>query len=327
LLRYRSRFLINRHCRSFVAEWPPCGDLRISVSLKTKRIVDRMAKSALGTQLLHEVREKWRSQVTYASSTASVSPYTSEFSGALSVFRRSKRIVRSTSCGAASDLAHNLVKTRAEVLGREALEEMFAASRSKFVAIAYSILRNREDAEDAVQNAFLSAYRHLPSFEGRSALRTWLTRIVMNAALMIQRKRKSSTVTPVPENGNPHERDWIESIPASQPDPETAHAERETLDFIKEILGKMKPVLRQALTMTYFDELSGQEACALLGISSGTFKARLFRAKRQLLNQAQRALVAPVSGATPSSFFPDRSALQHVVARPSDRSSLEASYS
>lgn len=255
-----------------------------------------------GTQLLHEAREKWRSQVTYASRAASVSRHTSapEFSGALPVFRRSKRIGRSTSCGTTSDLAHNLVKTRAEVLGREALEEIFAASRSKFVAIAYSILRNTEDAEDAVQNAFLSAYRHLRSFEGRSAPRTWLTRIVMNAALMIQRKRKSSTVTPVRENGNPHESDWIESIPASQPDPETAHAERETFDFIDEILGKMKPVLRQAFTMTYFGELSGQEACALLGISSGTFKARLFRARRELLDQAQRALLAPIHKTTPS---------------------------
>jgi RNA polymerase sigma factor (sigma-70 family) len=240
--------------------------------------------------------------VNYASRTASVSRHTSapEFSGALPVFRRSKRIVRSTSCGTASDLAHNLVKTRAEVLGREALEEMFAASRSKFVTIAYSILRNREDAEDAVQNAFLSAYLHLPRFEGRSALRTWLTRIVMNAALMIQRKRKSSRVTPVPENSNPQEDHWIESIPASQPDPETAYAERETFDFINEILGKMKPALRQAFTMTYFDELSGQEACALLGIPSGTFKARLFRARREVLDQAHQALLAPIHKTTAS---------------------------
>jgi RNA polymerase sigma-70 factor, ECF subfamily len=240
--------------------------------------------------------------VTYASPAASVSRHTSqpELGGALPVFRRSKRTGRSTSCGTTSDLAHNLVKTRAEVLGRETLEQMFAASRSKFLAIAYSILRNTEDAEDAVQNAFLSAYCHLRSFEGRSAPRTWLTRIVMNAALMIQRKRKSSAVTLVPENSNPHEGDWIESIPAPQPDPETAHTERETLDCINVILRQMKPVLRQAFTMTYFDELSGQEACALIGISSGTFKARLFRARRELLNQAQRALLAPIHKTTPS---------------------------
>jgi RNA polymerase sigma factor (sigma-70 family) len=261
-----------------------------------------MAKSALGTQLLREGREKRSSQVTYASRTASVSGRTSapEFSRALPILRTPKRNVRSVSCGRAGDLADRFVKTHAETLGREALEAMFVASRSKFVAIAYSILRNREDAEDAVQNAFLSGYRHLRGFEGRSALRTWFTRIVLNAALMIQRKRKPFAIAPLPENSNSHEVNWIESIPASQPDPETAHAERETFDFINGILGKMKPALRQAFTMTYFEELSGQEACALLGVSAGAFKARLLRARRELLNQAQRALLVPIHRTTPS---------------------------
>ena len=211
-----------------------------------------------------------------------------------------KRNPRSASCWRASNFAHHSVKTHAEALRREAFEDMFVASRPKFVAIAYSILRNREDAEDAVQNAFLSGYRHLRSFEGRSALKTWFTRIVLNAALMIRRKRKASAIAPFPENGNSYEVSWLESIPTSQPDPETAHAERETLGFINGILEKMKPILRQAFTMTYFDELSGSEACALLGISSATFKARLFRARQELLHQAQRGLRAPVHRTTSS---------------------------
>jgi RNA polymerase sigma factor (sigma-70 family) len=117
---------------------------------------------------------------------------------------------------------------------------------------------------------------------------------------MIQRKRKPFAIAPLPENSNSHEVNWIESIPALQPDPETAHAERETFDFINGILGKMKPALRQAFTMTYFEELSGQEACALLGVSAGAFKARLLRARRELLNQAQRALLVPIHRTTPS---------------------------
>jgi RNA polymerase sigma-70 factor (ECF subfamily) len=240
--------------------------------------------------------------VTYASGTASVSRRTSapEFSRALPVLRTPKRNARSVSYERAGDFAGRLVKTHAGALGMEALEEMFVASRSKFVAIAYSILRNREDAEDAVQNAFISGYYHLHGFEGRSALRTWFTRIVLNAALMIRRRRKPSAIAPLPENSNSHEVNWFESIPAPQPDPETAHAERETLDFISEILGKMKPVLRQALTMTYFEELSGSEACAVLGVSVSTFKARLFRARRELLNQAHRAFLAPVHRTVPS---------------------------
>ena len=216
----------------------------------------------------------------------------------LPVFRTRKRSVRSTSCESPSYEAHNVVETRGEVVGREAFEEMFVASRSRFEAMARSILRNREDAEDAVQNAFLSGYLHLRSFEGRSALRTWFTRIVLNAALMLQRKRKPSTIQPRSENSNSREVNWTESIAASEPDPEMVHSERETLQLIDGILGKMKPVLRQAFTMTYYDELSGPEACAVLGVSAGTFKARLFRARRQVLDQTERTLVAPIHKTT-----------------------------
>ena len=234
--------------------------------------------------------------MTYASTSRSfVGPANAAaISKPLPVFRARKRAARPTSCESPSCEARTVVETRAEVMGREAFEEMFVASRPKFVATAYAILRNREDAEDAVQNAFLSGYLHLRSFEGRSALRTWFTRIVLNAALMIQRKRKPSTIQPLPENSNSREVNWTENIPASEPDPEMVHAERETFECIDGILGKMKPVLRQAFTMTYYDELSGPEACAVLGVSAGTFKARLFRAKRQVLDQTERALVAPI---------------------------------
>jgi len=234
--------------------------------------------------------------VTYASRSGSFVGRTNAaaISKPLPVFRTRKRNVRSTSCESTSYEAHDVAETRVEVIGREAFEEMFAASRPKFVAMARTILRNREDAEDAVQNAFLSGYLHLRSFEGRSALRTWFTRIVLNAALMIHRKRRPSTIQSLSENSNSHEVKWTESIPAPEPDPEMVHAERETLQLIDGILGRMKPVLRQAFTMTYYDELSGPETCALLGVPAGTFKARLFRAKRQVADQTERALVAPI---------------------------------
>ena len=268
--------------------------------------------------------------MAYASASASFSGRTraaASVSEPLPVFRTRKRNAVLTSRKPASHESHNPVEAGPEVAGMEAFQEMFVAYRPKFVAMAHAILRNREDAEDAVQNAFVSGHLHLRSFEGRSALTTWFTRIVLNAALMIRRKRKSPWISPQPETGTPDDARRMQGIPASQPDPEMAYAEREVVQFINDVLGKMKPAFRRALTMTYYDELSGPEACALLGVSAGTFKARLFRAKRQLLNQAQRALEAPVRRATPSSFSPDRSALQHLVARPSDRSSLEASYS
>ena len=249
--------------------------------------------------------------MTYASRTAIVSGRASapEFSRAFPVIRAPKKNVRSVSSGRTSVLAKGSVKTHAEAVERKALEEMFVTSGARFIAVAYAILRNREDAEDAVQNAFCSAHRHLRSFEGRSALRTWLTRIVMNAALMIRRKRKSFMVTELAERNNSRD-NWMESVPASQRDPEATHAERETFDFINRILEKMKPALRQAFTMTYFEELSAPEACAMLGVSGGTFKARLFRAKRQVFHQAQRILAAPIRQKTTRSS-PDEQVAQY----------------
>jgi RNA polymerase sigma-70 factor, ECF subfamily len=245
--------------------------------------------------------------VTYALGIASSSGQSNEAAARkpLPVFRTLKKSARSATSKAASYGARQVVETREEVLRTDTLEEMFAASRKRFLAVAYSILRNREDAEDAVQEAFLSAYRHLRSFEGRSALRTWLTRIVMNAALMMHRKRKPSAVRSLSESGVSHDEDWTENIPDSQPDPEMIHAERETLQFIDEKLGKLKPLLRQAFTMAYFDELSGSEACARLGVSAGIFKARLFRARRRVFDQTDRALVAPIHKKTlsPSEFL------------------------
>jgi RNA polymerase sigma-70 factor, ECF subfamily len=213
--------------------------------------------------------------------------------------------MRSARCESPEHEAPSVAETRTEVAGRKAFEEMFVASRPKFVSMARAILRSREDAEDAVQNAFLSGYLHLRSFEGRSALKTWFTRIVLNAALMIQRKRKLSRIQPVPESSDSLEFNWTENIPSSQPDPEMIHAERETLQRIEGILGKMKPTLRQAFTMTYYEGLSRSEACAVLGVSPGTFKARAFRARRRVLDQTERPIVARLhkAGLSASEFF------------------------
>jgi RNA polymerase sigma-70 factor (ECF subfamily) len=207
----------------------------------------------------------------------------------------------------------NAAVTKEEMMRRDALEEIFVATRSKFLAMAYSILQNREDAEEAVQDAFLSAHCNLQSFEGRSALKTWLTRIVLNAALMMRRKRKPVATKSLSETDASNEEDWTESIPDSHPNPEIIHSERETLQFIEGILKKMKPALRQAFALTYFDDLSGAEASARERVSCITFKARLFRARRQVLRRTERAQVSPMKRMrAPSSDAWKRMGLQRV---------------
>ena len=265
--------------------------------------------------------------MTYASRSASFSGRTGAAAvhKCLPAFRTQERNARFSACNSASSEPRSSVDTRSETQGMEAFEEMVVATRSKFLAIANAILRNSEDAEDAVQNALLSGYLHLPSFEGRSALTTWFTRIVLNAALMIRRKRKSPWMSSQPENSTSDDARRMERIRSSQPDPEMVYAERETFQFINEALGKMKPALRQAFTMTYCDEMSGPESRALLGVSTAAFKSRLLRARRQLLNQVQRIRVARIRSATPS--FADKNPFQPLAARQPEIGSLEVSLS
>jgi len=204
----------------------------------------------------------------------------------------------------ASASSKPFVQTEPEDREWQAVQEMFVASRRRFLGLAYTVLRNKEDAEDAVQDAFLSAGRHLRSFEGRSALTTWFTRIVLNAALMIRRKRRPSRTESLPEATGTDEILWTERIPSTQPDPEMACAEKETFQWIDTVLGKMSPVLRQAFTLVYYHEMSNEEAADLLGVTTFTFKSRVFRARHHLMNRAQRAFVSPIRRATHFQFSP-----------------------
>jgi RNA polymerase sigma-70 factor (ECF subfamily) len=265
--------------------------------------------------------------MAYASRSASFGQHTGAAAVRkhLPVLRTQKRNERFSACNSASSEPRSTVNTRSEIQGMEAFEEMVVASRSKFLAIANAILRNSEDAEDAVQDAILSGYLHLRSFEGRSALRTWFTRIVINAALMIRRKQKLPWICSQPETSTSDDDLQMERIRSSQPDPEMVYAELETFQFINEALGKMTPLLRQAITMIYCDEMSSLEACALLSVSTVAFKSRLLRARRQLLNEVQRNRVARIRSAAPS--FANKNTFQPLTARQQEMGSLEVSLS
>jgi RNA polymerase sigma-70 factor (ECF subfamily) len=164
----------------------------------------------------------------------------------------------------------------------KAFEGILLTSRAKFVAMANTILRDKEDAEDAVQNACLSAYLHFRSFEGRSALKTWLTRIVLNAALMILRRRKRCASR---ESRRVDEITGIPHFPHSQPDPEKIYADEETFRRIDAELERMSPTLRQAFAMTYYGDMSNREACEVLGIPICRLNARVFRARKLIVTR------------------------------------------
>jgi RNA polymerase sigma-70 factor, ECF subfamily len=174
------------------------------------------------------------------------------------------------------------------------LDGIYVELRPRFLALAYSILRNREDAEDAVQEAFVSAHRNFPFFEGRSAVATWLTRIVVNASLILLRKRKSSRLVATPDAGIEGDTPWIERIHCSKLDPEELCAEAETLHLVDRLLHAASPTIRAAFQLKHFEDVSAAEGARHLGITANTFKSRVFRARRHLRARGKHSLIAPI---------------------------------
>jgi len=228
------------------------------------------------------------------------------------------RTTRPARWQSSSHRPRRLARAQSEAQQEHTLQELFAADRHRFVRVAYGILKNKEDAEDAVQDAFVSACRHLWGFEGRSALKTWLTRIVMNAALMLRRKRKNITAACISEFSG----DLLGSdgIPDVQPNPEQAYSQAESHELLKALLDHMNPLLREALTMTYYHELTIAEASSVLGVPLSTYKARVFRARRLLEERASKLAQAPARspslGSKPNrSFAPQPACGTRVLTR------------
>jgi RNA polymerase sigma-70 factor, ECF subfamily len=164
-----------------------------------------------------------------------------------------------------------------------AFESLYSRHSRALFQAALRVLGNAEDAEDALQEGLLAAYRNLHRFEGRSQFSTWLTRIVINAALMRLRSKRARPAVSLDQwqtddNGLPPE----ERFAADDPSPEEIYAGHELRDLIYANLRKLSPVLRAAFLLRESEGLSTSEAARALGVSENTLKARLWRARQQL---------------------------------------------
>jgi RNA polymerase sigma-70 factor, ECF subfamily len=166
---------------------------------------------------------------------------------------------------------------------REALDEIFTRYRRQLYNRALHVMGNAEDAEDALQDGLLAATRHLKSFEGRSQLSTWLTRIVFNAALMRLRKIRGHTTTSIDQE-SPDERglSLAAQIADPRPDPEEAYAREERLTMVRQWLRTLPASQRSALWLRDVEGMTTQEAAEALRVSEGTLKSRLHRARLEL---------------------------------------------
>jgi RNA polymerase sigma-70 factor, ECF subfamily len=168
-----------------------------------------------------------------------------------------------------------------------AFEELVNRYEDKIFRLTKNITGNREDAEDAMQDAFLKAYSHLKDFHGDSRFYTWLVRIAANESLMRLRKRRPNQFSlDEPVEGDtdlmPRElEDWGPSV-------EQRYAEAELEGILAEIIEKLDPEFRVVLVLRDLEELSTQETAEALGISVPAVKSRLLRARLKLREKLNR---------------------------------------
>lgn len=180
----------------------------------------------------------------------------------------------------------------------QAVEALFRRYHRPLFQTALRVLGNTEDAEDALQDGLLSAYRNLKRFEGRSQFSTWLTRIVINAALMRRRSAKARPAVSLDETPREEELPASERFADDGPTPEQVFESTEIREMISENLDELSPLLRTAFVLREVQGYSTGEAAKKLGVTENTLKARLWRARQQLAERLGRRLRRMKDGMT-----------------------------
>ncbi len=168
-----------------------------------------------------------------------------------------------------------------------AYEELVRAQGARLLAVARRLLRSEEDARDAVQDAFISAFRAIDRFEGGSRLSTWLHRIVVNAALMKlrsqQRKPETSIEDLLPrflEDGH-----FAEPPAEWQQSADQALERRETRELVRQAIDGLPANYRTVLLLRDIEGLDTAETAEALGVTANAVKIRLHRARQALREQ------------------------------------------
>jgi len=174
-------------------------------------------------------------------------------------------------------------------------EHIFAPHIGRLQRVALGILHNKEDAEDAVQDALCCAYSKLQSFQGRSTFSTWLNRIVINSALMIRRRRNGRPEDSLEKAFDGRSEPLQLDIADAGPDPEEIFRIAEIQGIVTEQVRQLPPRLREALLLRDLEGLSAAASSQILGIRNSAFKSRVLRARRKLANRLRESFLAPTS--------------------------------
>jgi RNA polymerase sigma-70 factor (ECF subfamily) len=183
---------------------------------------------------------------------------------------------------AQDDLNEHTLVAAAQAGDAAAFVALCRLHSDKILRRLYRITRNWEDAEDALQDSFLKAFLHLGKFEGRSTFSSWLTRIAINSALMLLRKKRSRNEIPMEltMEGDPfpQQRDVVD--PALSP--EHRYVQCETREKLGKAIPRLRPCFRSVVELYHYEARSTAEIADSLQISVPAVKSRLLRAKLAL---------------------------------------------
>jgi RNA polymerase sigma-70 factor (ECF subfamily) len=175
----------------------------------------------------------------------------------------------------------------------QAFEELVLRHRQKVVAVAQRITNSREDAEDVAQESFHKAFLHLNAFQEKSRFSTWLTRIAMNEAFMLLRRRRG-IVGLLPENPDDGMRANSEAFVDHSPNPEESHLRRERTELLTKAINRLGSTIRTTILLRDIEERSVEETAQILGTSIGAVKARVFQGRRKLRRTMNAGLIPGV---------------------------------
>jgi RNA polymerase sigma-70 factor (ECF subfamily) len=161
-----------------------------------------------------------------------------------------------------------------------AFAELWTRHSKTAFNMAYRITRNQDDAEDVVQDAWMKAYVHLNTFDGRSKFSTWLTRIAINSALGILRRKRARPETSMEITDGETWQHW--EIADETINIEELYARHERVERLRRAICCLQPRLRNVVEIHQSNDRSIKEIADLAGISVAATKARLFRARKIL---------------------------------------------
>ena len=163
----------------------------------------------------------------------------------------------------------------------QAFETLVLRHEQRVIAVAQRITNNCEDAEDVAQESLHKAFVHLGDFQEKSRFSTWLTRIAMNEALMLLRRRRGG-VEMLPENPDDGMESSSKAFVDRSPNPEESYLRRERTEFLTEAINRLGSTIRTTILLRDIEERSVKETAQILGASITAVKARVFQGRRTL---------------------------------------------